>query len=98
MGEFDDPNILDPATFNFFKGVNTAAQNGVLSADVTDGVPAGNYRLASINTDSNHAPAIAAVAQHGWLDDIIYVRQSHRLSIIFVFIGSLTNNLSTNFI
>jgi hypothetical protein len=74
MGDFADPSILDAATFAFFKGINTAAQNGQLTADVTAGLPAGNYRLASINTDANHAPAIAAVAQHGWLDDIVYVR------------------------
>lgn len=74
MGEFDSPDILDAANFVFFKGINTAAQNGVLSAEVANGVPPGNYRLASINTDSNHAPAIAAVAQHGYLDDITYVR------------------------
>lgn len=74
MGDFADPKILDPATFTFFKGIDTAAQNGVLSVEVAAGVPAGNYRIASINTDSNHAPAIAAVAQHGLLDDISYVR------------------------
>ncbi|KIM30672.1 hypothetical protein M408DRAFT_66163 [Serendipita vermifera MAFF 305830] len=73
MGNFADPNILDAATFAFFKGVNTAAQNGQLTADVTAGLPAGNYRLASINTSSNHAPAVAAVAQHGLLDDMVYV-------------------------
>lgn len=72
MGDFADPSILDAGTFAFFKGINTAAQNGQLTADVTAGLPAGNYRLASINTDANHAPAIAAVAQHGWLDDIVY--------------------------
>lgn len=73
MGAFDDPTILDPATFTFFKGVNTPADgNGVVSAAVTAGVPPGNYRLASINTSANHAPAVAAVAQHGFLDDMIY--------------------------
>lgn len=72
MGDFADPSILDAGTFAFFKGINTAAQNGQLTADVTAGLPAGNYRLASINTDANHAPVIAAVAQHGWLDDIVY--------------------------
>lgn len=72
MGDFADPSILDAGTFAFFKGINTAAQNGQLTADVTAGLPAGNYRLASINTDANHAPVIAAVAQHGLLDDMVY--------------------------
>ncbi|CAG8735506.1 14919_t:CDS:1, partial [Acaulospora colombiana] len=64
MGAFDDPAILDPKTFAFFKGVNTGQVNGVVTADVTAGLPAGNYRMASINTSANHTPAIAAVAQH----------------------------------
>jgi hypothetical protein len=72
MGNFDDPTILDPATFTFFKGVDTAQVNGVVSVDVTAGVPAGNYRLASINTNANHAPVVVAVAQHGSLDDMVY--------------------------
>jgi len=72
MTDFADPTILDPATFAFFKGINTAAQGGQLTADVTAGLPAGKYRLASINTDANHTPVVAAVAQHGWLDDIVY--------------------------
>lgn len=72
MGDFADPAILDPATFAFFKGIDGAAVNGQLTANVTAGLPAGNYRLASINTDANHTPAVAAVAQHGWLDDIVY--------------------------
>jgi len=79
MNDFTDSSILDPATFAFFKGIDGAAQGGQLTANVTAGLPAGSYRLASINTDANHAPAIVAVAQHGWLDDIVYVR-----SLLFV--------------
>ncbi|KAF4623213.1 hypothetical protein D9613_002000 [Agrocybe pediades] len=62
----------DPQKFIFFKGLNAVAQNGVLTADVTSGVPPGAYRLCSINTSSNHQPAIVPVAQHGFLDDCIY--------------------------
>lgn len=64
----------DPTTFAFFKGLNSAAQNGVLTADVTGGLPAGTYRLASINSAANHQPVLVAVAQHGSLDDMVYVR------------------------
>ena len=64
----------DPTRFAFFKGLNAAAQNGVLTADVTAGLPAGTYRLASINTAANHQPALVAIAQHGSTDDMIYVR------------------------
>ncbi|GJF00378.1 hypothetical protein PsYK624_166650 [Phanerochaete sordida] len=62
----------DPTKFAFFKGLNDAAQGGVLSADVTAGLPAGTYRMASINTAANHQPVLVAVAQHGAMDDMIY--------------------------
>jgi len=76
MGALDSTAILDPLDFAFFKGLNDPAVGGILTADVTDGLPAGNYRMASIHTSANHAPAIAAVAQHGFFDDIVYVRFS----------------------
>jgi len=62
----------DPKKFAFFKGLNAAAQGGVLTADVTNGLPAGSYRLCSINAAANHQPVIAPVAQHGSLDDCVY--------------------------
>jgi len=62
----------DPKVFAFFKGLNAAANGGVLTADVTNGLPAGAYRLASINTASNHQPVLVPIAQHGSLDDFIY--------------------------
>ncbi|KZT42836.1 hypothetical protein SISSUDRAFT_979572 [Sistotremastrum suecicum HHB10207 ss-3] len=65
--------VTDPTKFAFFKGLNAAAVNGVLTADVTNGLPAGTYRIASINTAANHQPALVAVAQHGTLDDMTYV-------------------------
>ncbi|KAI0295104.1 hypothetical protein B0F90DRAFT_1820683 [Multifurca ochricompacta] len=64
---------LDPNAFAFFKGVNTpAASDGTVSVTVDAGLPAGVYRLASINTAANHQPVLVAVAQHGSLDDQIY--------------------------
>lgn len=62
----------DPTKFAFFKGLNDAAQGGVLTADVTSGLPAGTYRMASINSAANHQPVLVAVAQHGSLDDMVY--------------------------
>ncbi|KAF4572519.1 hypothetical protein EYR36_007026 [Pleurotus pulmonarius] len=64
--------VTNPKQFAFFKGLNAAAQGGILTADVTNGLPAGVYRLSSINSAANHQPAIAPVAQHGSLDDAIY--------------------------
>lgn len=64
----------DPTKFAFFKGVDAAAVNGEVSVEVTGGLPAGAYRMASINSAANHQPVLVAVAQHGALDDMIYVR------------------------
>jgi len=72
MQALDSTQVLDPLTFAFFKGLNAPAVNGVLTADVTAGLAAGVYRMASIHTSANHAPAVAAVAQHGFFDDIVY--------------------------
>ncbi|KAG5340063.1 hypothetical protein C0989_002933 [Termitomyces sp. Mn162] len=72
LDSLEQATPTDPQKFAFFKGLNSAAVNGKLTADVTVGLPAGVYRLASINTNANHAPAIVPVAQHGSLDDAIY--------------------------
>jgi hypothetical protein len=63
----------DPTKFAFFQGLNSAAVGGVLTADVTSGLPAGAYKLSSINTAGNHQPCLVPVAQHGSLDDAVYV-------------------------
>lgn len=63
----------DPNFFDFFKGLNGKADgNGILTADVEKGLPAGFYKLSSINAAANHQPVIVAVAQHGALDDTVY--------------------------
>ncbi|PSS37136.1 hypothetical protein PHLCEN_2v1009 [Hermanssonia centrifuga] len=72
LSALDQTTPTNPTTFAFFKGLNDPAQNGILSADVTDGLDEGVYRLASINTAANHQPALVAVAQHGSIDDMIY--------------------------
>lgn len=62
----------DPTKFAFFKGVDGAAVNGAVSVDVTGGLPAGTYRMASINSAANHQPVLVAIAQHGSCDDQVY--------------------------
>lgn len=76
---FTSTTPLDPNVFAFFKGINQAATNGQVSEEVTAGLPAGVYRACTINTDANHAPCLVAVAQHGFLDDCVYV--SNNISI-----------------
>ncbi|KAI9791504.1 MAG: hypothetical protein M1816_003848 [Peltula sp. TS41687] len=64
----DEP--LDATTFTFFKGLNTAANaQGILSATVPKGLPAGNYRCCTMASSSNHQPVLMAVAQRGAQDD-----------------------------
>lgn len=64
---------LDPNTFAFFLGLNAPAANGQLTGSVSKGLPAGTYRIASINTAANHQPVLGPVAQHGSFDDMVYV-------------------------
>jgi hypothetical protein len=72
LSSIDSTDLLDTTLFAFFKGINTAAVNGVLTVDVTDGLPPGVYRFCTMNTTANHTPVTVAVAQHGALDDCIY--------------------------
>ena len=73
LTSLDQTTPTDPTKFAFFKGLNDKAVNGVLSAVVAGGLPAGTYRMASINSAANHQPALVAIAQHGSLDDQSYV-------------------------
>lgn len=71
--EIIDPNQpMDPKQHIFFKGLNAASSNhGVLSVEVTDGVPVGNYRLCTLTGSFGHQPVIMPVAQRGAQDDCI---------------------------
>jgi hypothetical protein len=61
---------LDPTQFAFFKGINNAGNGqGLLSANVTGGLPAGNYRVCTMASASNHQPVLMPVAQRGTPDD-----------------------------
>lgn len=73
VNSLTDTTVPDATDFAFFQGLNSAAQNGVLSATVNGGLGVGTYRMATINSAANHQPVLVAVAQHGSLDDVIYV-------------------------
>lgn len=61
---------LDATQFAFFKGINDAGDgNGGLSATVTGGLPAGNYRVCTMASSSNHQLVLMPVAQRGASDD-----------------------------
>ncbi|KAJ4516504.1 hypothetical protein HRR83_001838 [Exophiala dermatitidis] len=60
----------DPKKFAFFKGINDDGNgNGLLQATVTNGLPAGVYRVCTMNSASNHQPVLMPVAQRGAQDD-----------------------------
>lgn len=75
LSSLDQTTAPDPTKFAFFKGLNAPDVKGVLTADVTDGLPAGFYKLSSINSAANHQPVLVPIAQHGSLDDAIYVSE-----------------------
>jgi len=62
----------NPTQFAFFKGLNAPAANGVLTVAVPTGLPAGAYKVSTINTAANHQPILVPIAQHGSLDDAVY--------------------------
>jgi hypothetical protein len=72
LSSSDQTTPTNPKNFAFFKGLNDVAQNGVLSTAVTNGLPAGAYRMCSINTAANHQPVLGPIAQHGSFDDCSY--------------------------
>ncbi|TFL06296.1 hypothetical protein BDV98DRAFT_540387 [Pterulicium gracile] len=72
LESLESTQVPDPNVFAFFKGVNTPAQGGQLTAEVNEGLDAGAYRLCSINAAANHQPIIVPVAQHGMIDDCVY--------------------------
>ncbi|KAF3763734.1 hypothetical protein M406DRAFT_51317 [Cryphonectria parasitica EP155] len=60
----------DPTQFAFFKGINDAGNgDGLLSAAVAGGLPAGNFRVCTMTSASNHQPVVMPVAQRGSQDD-----------------------------
>jgi hypothetical protein len=71
MGASLNPTTpLDATQFAFFKGINNAGNGkGLLSATVTGGLPAGNYRVCTLASASNHQPVLMPVAQRGTADD-----------------------------
>jgi len=72
----DQTTTTDPTKFAFFKGFDDAAVGGILTTNVTSGLPGGVYRMCSIATAANHQPVLVPIAQHGFLDDCVYFTSS----------------------
>ena len=63
-GSMNPTSALDASKFSFFKGVNDDGDGaGNLQATVTGGLPAGNYRVCTMSSSSNHQPVLMPVAQ-----------------------------------
>ncbi|KAI9827092.1 MAG: hypothetical protein M1826_006456 [Phylliscum demangeonii] len=65
----DGKTAPDGTLFGFFKGLNAAAVNGLLTVSVTKGLPAGSWRCCTMSAASNHQPVLMSVAQRGAQDD-----------------------------
>jgi len=67
-------NPPDAQKFDFFKGLNDPAVNGVLSVAVAAGLPTrGQKRICTMVGSFAHQPLIMPVAQRGSQDDCIRV-------------------------
>lgn len=70
IGSLTDSNPPDPIKFAFFKGIDDNGNGqGLLQAVVTDGLPAGFYRVCTMIAARNHQPVNMPVAQRGAQDD-----------------------------
>ncbi len=71
LGKGLNPTTAPDATqFAFFKGINDVGNGkGLLAANGTGGLPAGNYRVCTMASASNHQPVLMPVAQRGSQDD-----------------------------
>lgn len=68
--DLNPTEALDPTLFAFFKGINDDGNGqGLLTAVVTGGLPAGNYRVCTLTSSSNHQAVLMPVAQRGTSDD-----------------------------
>ncbi|KAJ6492231.1 hypothetical protein C8R45DRAFT_1073525 [Mycena sanguinolenta] len=66
--------VSNSQDFVFFKGVNDGQDaQGNVAVPVDGGLPAGAYRMCTIVSSATHQPAIVPVAQHGSLDDCVYL-------------------------
>jgi transcription initiation factor TFIID subunit 15 len=81
-------NGPDPKTFNFFKGIDDDGNGqGLLKATVANGLPAGFYRVCTMNSASNHQPVLMPVAQRGAQDDCnkFTVGKSYLLACLWLY-------------
>ncbi|KAH6957472.1 hypothetical protein DER45DRAFT_465497, partial [Fusarium avenaceum] len=70
IGQLQSTTPPDPSQFVFFKGIDDDGNGqGLLSATVEGGLPAGVYRVCTMIAAQNHQPVTMPVAQRGAQDD-----------------------------
>ncbi|CAG8787946.1 3858_t:CDS:1, partial [Gigaspora rosea] len=73
--QIDGQTPPDPTKFAFFKGLNNGTDNnGDLTVDVANGLPAGNYRICTMVSSESHQCVTMPVAQRGAQDDCIRIK------------------------
>jgi len=83
---FTSTEVLNGTAFSFFKGVNGAAVNGELTADLGNVTP-GFYRICTMNGAANHQPTAMSKINHGSTDDCIFVRIFLRAALLALMFG-----------
>ncbi|KAF9491932.1 hypothetical protein BDN71DRAFT_1592014 [Pleurotus eryngii] len=69
---FDQTTPTDPTKFTFFHHISSQAIGGILTADVSKGLPDGYYRLTSILSATNSQPVLLPFPNN-MADDAVYV-------------------------
>ncbi|KAJ6537408.1 hypothetical protein DFH09DRAFT_1042496 [Mycena vulgaris] len=72
LDSLDQTAATDPTAFVVFKSIADAAVNGILSTQISVGVPPGFYRACSINSAANHQPVVVPIERRGSLNDCVY--------------------------
>lgn len=64
IGSLRTAQAPDPRDFAYFTAINTEGdEDGLLETEITDGVPAGVYRIFTMIMSQNHQPVVIPVGQ-----------------------------------
>ncbi|KAF5351603.1 hypothetical protein D9758_007253 [Tetrapyrgos nigripes] len=62
----------NPKQFAYWHAITGSAQDGMLEADVVNGLPSGTYRITATVYNMNHHPVVLSIEQHGMMGDAVY--------------------------
>ncbi|KAF7337837.1 hypothetical protein MVEN_02006600 [Mycena venus] len=62
----------DSQKFTYFNVVTNPDVNGLITTNITNGLPEGFYRMTVTARAANHQPALVPISQHGALNDVAY--------------------------